>query len=544
MTVCAPCSPTREPTKHVYYGLTKSLCATCKRSVDAKIHFLDGSVYFDKYCPTHGHERVLVASSVEWYLDALSFVAPATPPRGETKPVKAGCPFDCGPCRSHQQKVFMPVVPITSACNLDCPICYTVNKNDDAFMLSKESFQATLDHLVRNQGDAEGDLDIINFTGGEPTLHPELPELLRMARRAGFRRLTVSTNGLRLKDEAYVAELAEHEARIVLSLDTFDDETDKRMLGATTVARKLAVLDLLEKHDVTTTILPAVAAGLNDKDVPRLLELVLQRPNICSLEMHTLTFTGQGGVGFERSARITTPDLHRIVEAATEGRIAPKDFVPSPVAHPHCYSIAYLLMLDPRVQRTRDDLPKVGQGDSDDGARTTLTRGYVPFTRFMSRARVFDLLSDSLYMQPREKVERYLAEAIDEIWAGPDDFPDRELLLATLKRLIKHMFPSSGPIDLALRQKIAERSTKAIYIHSHMDEETFDVSRIMKCSIGVPEADGSNIPTCSYNVLYRERDPRFADPEMLARIKAHRGPAFEAAPPLAHVPNKRSLPIL
>jgi uncharacterized radical SAM superfamily Fe-S cluster-containing enzyme len=246
--------------------------------------------------------------------------------------------------------------------------------------------------------------------------------------------------------------------------------------------------------------------------------------------MHTLTFTGQGGVGFERAARITTPDLHRIVEVATEGRIAPKDFVPSPVAHPHCYSIAYLLLLD-----------------GDQGARTTLTRGFVPFTRFMSRARVFDLLSDSLYMQPREKVERYLAEAIDEIWASPDDLPDKGSLLATLKRLIQQMFPSSGPIDLARRQKIAERSTKAIYIHSHMDEETFDVSRIMKCSIGVPETDGSNIPTCSYNVLYRERDPRFADPEMLARIKAHRGPAFEAAPELAnHEPSakKRSLPLL
>ncbi len=517
----------------MYYGLTKSLCATCKRSVDAKIQFEDGKVYFDKYCPSHGHEKVMVSSSVEWYLDALSFVAPNTPVRGETKPVKAGCPFDCGPCKSHQQKVFMPVVPITSACNLDCPICYTVNKNDDAHMLSKESFQKTLDHLVKNnQG---GEMDIINFTGGEPTLHPELPELLRMSRRAGFRRLTISTNGLKLKDEKLVKELADEGARIVLSLDTFDDAVDMKLLGATTVKRKLAVLDLLEKHDVTTTILPAVAAGLNDKDVPKLLELVLQRPNICSLEMHTLTFTGQGGVGFERSARITTPDLHAIVEEASKGRIVAKDFVPSPVAHSLCYSICYVLMLDPI-----------------DGEKPSITDGYVPFTRFMSRERVFDLLSDSLYMQPREKVERYLGEAIDDIWANQDDGDPTtsERLLSTLKRLIQAMFPSSGSIPLEERQKIAERATKAIYIHSHMDEENFDVSRIMKCSIGVPEEDGSNIPTCSYNVLYRERDLRFADPEMVDRIKQLRGPAFEgspleqASPALTNGNGKRSLPIV
>ena len=72
------------------------------------------------------------------------------------------------------------------------------------------------------------------------------------------------------------------------------------------------------------------------------------------------------------------------------------------------------------------------------------------------------------------------------------------------------------------RQKISERSTRAIYIHSHMDEENFDVARVMKCCVGVPETDGSNIPTCSYNVLYREKDQRFADKEMLQRMEKTR----------------------
>jgi 7,8-dihydro-6-hydroxymethylpterin dimethyltransferase len=492
MTVCAPCTPTRTPTRHVYYSMTRGLCSVCKRSVDVKIQFRDQKVWFNKFCPEHGHQECMVASSVEWYLDALSFVAPNTPPKGETKPVQKGCPFDCGPCKSHQQKVYMPVVPITSACNLDCPICYTVNKNENAHMLSKEAFAATLRHLTAH-GD---DLDIINFTGGEPTLHPELPELLRMAREAGIRRLTVSTNGLKLLDENYTRRMAEVDARIVLSLDTFDPAVDQVLLGANTIKAKLKVLDLLEKHDVTTTILPAVASGLNDKDVKPLLELVLARPNICSLEIHTLTFTGQGGVGFDRSARITIPDIHALVGEATGGKITPQDFVPSPLAHPHCYSICYLLMLD--------------------------GGGFVPYARFMGRAKLFELLGDSIYIQPRERVEEVLREAIDELWADPDSVPESERVLATLKRLINEMFPQGSTLDLAARQKVAERASKAIYIHSHMDEESFDVSRIMKCSVGVPEADGSNIPTCSYNVLYREKDARFADAEMLGRMDATR----------------------
>jgi uncharacterized radical SAM superfamily Fe-S cluster-containing enzyme len=68
-----------------------------------------------------------------------------------------------------------------------------------------------------------------------------------------------------------------------------------------------------------------------------------------------------------------------------------------------------------------------------------------------------------------------------------------------------------------------------------MDEESFDVSRIMKCSVGVPDIDGSNIPTCSYNILYREKDARFADAGMLKRMD-HTRPS----PPAG----SRSLPVI
>lgn len=480
--------------------MTKSLCRSCKEAVDAKIVFRNGSVYFDKFCPQHGRQESLVASSAEWYLDCLSFVAPCRPPRQARTAVSGrGCPFDCGPCDSHQQKVYLPVVPIISGCNLDCPICYTVNKNDGAYRMSKEEFRRILQHLKEDHQE----LDIINFTGGEPTLHPELPELLEMCREAGIERLTISTNGLKLRDEALVKRMAALDARIVLSFDTFKPETDRALLGANTVAAKLEVLDLLQKHNVTVTILPAIASGYNDSEVGDLLNLVLNRSNILSLELHTLCFTGQGGVGFNRSARITIPDLHRRIHEATDGHIASKDFVPSPLAHPHCYSICYLLCLD--------------EG------------GYVPFTRLMSRADLFNLLDDSLYIEPREKLEETFRGVIDRLFAEPDSLPQAEQVLSTIKRLLNRLFPPGGPIpSLTERRRIAERSAKAIYIHSHMDEETFDVGRVMKCCVGVPGPDGTNIPTCSYNVLYREKDPRFTSQEMLERMGHSRQTAVGA----------------
>jgi 7,8-dihydro-6-hydroxymethylpterin dimethyltransferase len=495
-----PVPPERKFTDHVYYSMTKSLCGTCKAPLDAKIVFAEDAVWFDKFCPTHGHQRCRVSSSVEWYLDALSFVAPATPPKRISKPVTDGCPFDCGACPSHQQKVYLPVVPIISACNLDCPICYTINKNEAAHQMSTDDLSRILGHLAEDHDE----LDIINFTGGEPTLHPELPAFLEMCRAAGVRRVTISTNGLRLRDEAYVRRLAALDARIVLSLDTFRPETDRLLLGANTVKAKLDALALLEKHDVATTILPAVAMGLNDDEVGSLLALVLSKPHMRSLELHTMTFTGQGGVGFQRSARITIPDLHDRITTATEGRIGWRDFVPSPLAHPHCYSICYVLSLD--------------------------GGGYVPFARLTSRATMFQLLGDSLYIEPREQLEQVFRDLIDDLWANPDRVPESAAVLKTVKRLLNDMFPSDRQLSILERQKISERAVKAIYIHSHMDEENFDVARVMKCPVGVPQEDGGNIPTCSYNVLYREKDARFADSKMLHRMTVTRpAPAKETA---------------
>jgi uncharacterized radical SAM superfamily Fe-S cluster-containing enzyme len=205
-----------------------------------------------------------------------------------------------------------------------------------------------------------------------------------------------------------------------------------------------------------------------------------------------MTFTGQGGVGFTRAARITIPDLHARIAAGTDGRIQWRDFVPSPLAHPHCYSICYVLCLD-------------------DG-------GYVPFTRLTSRARMFELLGDSLYIEPREKLEQVFRDLIDDLWANPERVPESAAVLTTIKRLLTELFPAGRHLSILERQKISERTVKAIYIHSHMDEENFDVARVMKCPVGVPQEDGGNIPTCSYNVLYREKDTRFADPKMLNRM--------------------------
>jgi 7,8-dihydro-6-hydroxymethylpterin dimethyltransferase len=450
---------------------TTSLCRSCKNAVPARVVSHDGRVVMEKTCPVHGAQSVELSDDVGWYERTRALAPKKNPPSlaVHEKAVHHGCPFDCGPCESHEQKVRLPVVTITSACNLDCPICYVHNKNDDAFHMREEAFRKTVDALVKANG---GALDILNITGGEPTLHPQFLDFLDIARAAGVHRTTVCTNGIKIVTDPNVApRLAQIGDRVALSFDTFEEEADVLLQGAKLFELKMKCLDVLEQHDVDTTLIPVMTRGVNDHEIGKIVELLLTRRNIRHLEVHTMTFTGQSGTTFDRGGRISIREVLERIEETTGGLLHVDDFVPSPCAHPLCYQIAYLLL------------------DPDGGPP-------VPFTRFLTRDEIYEALSDRLYLEPTPKLEAVFRAAIDRLWT--EEPPDHERMLGLIKRVLD---------DTSL--KATERAIKAIYVHSHMDEETFDVERAAQCCDSNCYADGSTIPVCNYNVLYREKEARF-----------------------------------
>ena len=445
---------------------TTSLCLVCKNAVPARVIARGTDVVMEKTCGAHGPQSVKLCDDVDWYERTRAIAPKKNPPSlaAYGQPIHHGCPFDCGPCESHEQKVRLPVVTITSACNLDCPICYVHNKNDDAFHMREEAFRAAIAKLP--------DPDILNITGGEPTLHPQFLDFLQIARDAGFHRVTVCTNGIKIvKDAAVAPRLREIGARVALSFDTFEKEADVLLQGAELFDLKMKCLDILEAHDVDTTLIPVMTRGVNDHEIGKIVDVLLRRPNIRHLEVHTMTFTGQSGTSFDRAGRISIREVVQRIEETTGGLLRIDDFVPSPCAHPLCYQIAYLLL------------------DPDGGPP-------IPFTRFLSRDEIYEALSDRLYLEPSPKLEAVFRAAIDRIWT--EEPPDHERMLRLIKRVLD---------DTSL--KATERAIKAIYVHSHMDEETFDVERAAQCCDSNCYPDGSTIPVCNYNVLYREKEARF-----------------------------------
>ena len=139
---------------------------------EAVVVMREGKVYFQKDCPTCGPSEAMVSEDADYYVNAYAYARSGTRPFEFSAKVEAGCPTDCGVCDDHEQHTCLPIIEVTDHCNLECPIC--IVNNQYSTHISNEAFTRIIDGLVRK----EGYLDSIALSGGEPSSHPRILELL------------------------------------------------------------------------------------------------------------------------------------------------------------------------------------------------------------------------------------------------------------------------------------------------------------------------------------------------------------------------------
>jgi hypothetical protein len=365
------------------------------------------------------------------------------------------------------------VLSITNSCNLRCPICFTYNREDRTWHIPVEEMKRTVDWIIT----ASGRVDVINLTGGEPTLHPDLLEVLRVCRRPEIGRITMNSNGVRLaEDYDLCRRLAELDVYVILSLNTFDPEISRRLHGRDLTAVKQQAIENLARAGARMTLLHVLIRDVTEDAVGRVLQLMRQHDHILSLTVQTMTYTGQGGGQFPRARHIPVDEAARIVCRESGGTLAPDDFITRPSAHPLCYLVSYLLKSGERL---------------------------LPFVRFAPKEEIRRLLEDSYLLRPAA-AEDFFAEAINQLYAA-----GQTEQLATLRQLVERLYPAGRALDDFQRQRAAEASVRTIYLHAHMDEDTFDCSRAMLCPDLVPAEPGRLVPACTYNLFYRMQDERF-----------------------------------
>jgi uncharacterized radical SAM superfamily Fe-S cluster-containing enzyme len=470
----SPCVMTRLPERaETYFTTVRGMCRRCRSVAPARVFFRDSQVWQQSLCPCSPHEPALIAGHVGWYLSECLRARPDRSPLPGAHPPQQGCPHDCGPCTWHATPCQLPVLSITNACNLRCPICFTYNRPDRLYHMPVAELRRTVDWII----ESSGPVDLINITGGEPTLHPDLLDLLRVCRRPEIGRVTVNSNGIRLaEDLALCQQLADVGAYVILSLNTLDAETSCRMHGVDLVTTKLRAIENLSRAGVRMTLLCVLARGVNERDLPKLFELLCQQENVLSLTIQTMTYTGQGGGDFPRAQQIPVDEAARLVCQHSGGLLRPDHFVTRPSAHPLCYLVCYMLK----------------SGDQ-----------MLPFARFAPRERISALLADS-YLVRATPDDEFFVDAVNRLYAdGQTEH------LAKLRRLVEALYPPDRALDAFQRQRIAEAGVRTVYLHAHMDEDTFDCSRALLCPDLVPAEPGRLIPACTYNLFYRRQDERF-----------------------------------
>jgi uncharacterized radical SAM superfamily Fe-S cluster-containing enzyme len=93
----------------------------------------------------------------------------------------------------------------------------------------------------------EGHPEVVQFSGGEPTIHPEIVPMLRAAGRRHIRHVMINTNGKRIAtDDTFLAELADIQPAIYFRFDGFVSETYRVIRGEPdNLPEKLRALDRL-----------------------------------------------------------------------------------------------------------------------------------------------------------------------------------------------------------------------------------------------------------------------------------------------------------
>jgi len=386
---------------YTYLGTTKSLCPVCRALVDAKIIVRDQRVYFRKRCPEHGIIEDFVCSDVA-YRDRNEFNQPARKPKQYALEPERGCPYDCGLCTEHEQHTCIALIEVTSGCNLKCPLCFAESGPGGTF-IDFATYTRMVDRLV----EVEGIVDVLQLSGGEPTLHPDLVRMVEYASQQPIQAIMINSNGIRLaKDAALVERLSHYRDRleIYLQFDGFDPATHRALRGEHLLETKLAALDMLERHGLRCTLVCTVDGLVNLHEIGAVLKFGINRPGVRGISYQLASYCGRHQKPDDLERRATMPDLVKGLAQQTNGLVAESDFYPLPCAHPNCHMLAYLYR----------------GGD----------RPAVPVSRMIDVRPHMNLIANSIIYTPT-RAKYLVAEALDcgcgPGGCGPTDFFDKAL---------------------------------------------------------------------------------------------------------------------
>ncbi|MEM8873809.1 MAG: radical SAM protein [Planctomycetota bacterium] len=448
---------------YLFHDLTIALCSTCLTRVEAKVVEQDGRIYMHKRCPTHGFEKVLISSDAEYWKRSRQTIKAGQMPLKFNTPIKYGCPYDCGLCPDHEQHSCLTLIEVTDGCNLRCPICYADSGPERVEShRSLEVIEGMLDAVVRN----EGEPDVVQISGGEPTIHPRFWDILDAAKARPIKHLMVNSNGVLIASKPdFAKRLAEYMPgfEIYLQWDSFKPDALRELRGQDLADVRMRALENLNDAGVSTTLVSTLKRGLNDDEIGKTIDFALQQPCVRGVSFQPVQDAGRTEQFDHAKDRLTLADVRTGILEQTDV-FEPNDVIPVP-CHPDCLAMAYAL--------------KVG------GCVTPLTGLIDPQT----------LLQDEGSTIIYEKNPRLRDELLKLFSTAASPTGSA----TSLKQLLCCLPLAAVPGD------IGYENVFRVIIMKFMDAHDMDIRSVKKTCVHIAQPDGKIIPFDTFNLLYRDR---------------------------------------
>jgi uncharacterized radical SAM superfamily Fe-S cluster-containing enzyme len=466
---------------------TKSLCPECFNVLDATVFEKDNTVYIKKKCKEHGIFQDIYWSSYEEYERANNFEYIGKGVENPRTDTKLGCPYDCGLCPQHKSHTVLSIIDVTNRCNLRCPVCFaTAGTTGYVYEPSKKQIREMLVNLRANK---PVKTDALQFSGGEPTIREDLPELVNIAKELGFKHIEVNTNGLRLASDINYCRTLKNSgvSTIYLQFDGVTPDVYKFTRGIDLVEIKKKAIKNCREADLHSVVLVCtLVKGVNDHQIGDIIKFAIDNFDVVRcVNVQPVSLCGRIPEKERKKMRITIPDFMNLVEEQTDGKIKSSDFYPVPIAVPVSRAVGALKNKNYVEFTTHQHCGMATYVFVEDGE-------IIPITKY---GNVDKFIED-------------LKNVYEEAENGHESIAKMRLIGSlrhiTFGMLRKHIWPL---LKTGSYKSLSNLHRKMLMISSmhFMDPYNFDLERIQRCCIHYAVPNGGIIPFCTMNSLHRSK---------------------------------------
>jgi uncharacterized radical SAM superfamily Fe-S cluster-containing enzyme len=448
------------------------------RRLSGRLVERDDRVWLERGCPEHGlictmyDENAEILTYLEQWTAPTKRHTPDTP--GNFEPAPAGYLRGLGEMQTQHTCILLQ--DIAETCNLRCPTCFT-DSGPSGNVVPIQDILSNVDQRLEREN---GRLDVLMLSGGEPTLHTQLPRLMAELADRPITRILINTNGIRIaRDDALLDLLTEHRLRaeLYLQFDGLSAESSRHHRGADLRRHKALALERLAEREIFSTLVMTAAMGVNDDEIGDVVKVALETPYVGGVCVQPQFSSGRSGA-VDPDDRLTHTGVLARLPEQTGGLVDWRDLTALPCSHPHCCSIGYLIKDDSGSwrslvalighERLAEHLGLVANRIADEQIPREL--------RAAIKESLLGLLSEQSSLTHPQ---------IGDLWR--DICENCDLGVQTLLTLASSALPGRRK---RLRRLLAERVVR-ISVKPFMDINTMIEERLTQCCVHVGTRNGS-----------------------------------------------------